>query len=94
MFSGILSETFSDLNYTSKFKFDEEFFAGVSQSLKNSVFSKGGFIPVSIRELIKAFKRLKINSSPGDDDIQNIPEKSTIRICTKNALALNQLSVL
>ena len=30
LFSGILSETFSDLNHTSKSKFDEDFFAEVS----------------------------------------------------------------
>ena len=43
-----------------------------SHSLKITDFSKGGFIPVSTRELIKAIKKLKINSSPGDDGIQNI----------------------
>ena len=72
LFSGILSETFSDLNHASKSKFDGIFFAQVSHSLKHADFSKGGFIPVSTRELIKAIKKFKINSSPGYDGIQNI----------------------
>ena len=68
-FASILSETFSDT--CSDAEFDDKFKSEVLQRVKNHFFIHD-FVPFSVSDIYKVIKKLKINSSPGFDQIHNL----------------------
>ena len=69
LFSEILSETFSTRTEAG---FDEIFYSEVEASVKSKDFASGNFDSFTSKELAKVVNKLKINSSPGGDNIHNL----------------------
>ena len=70
LFSSILKNTFSENDEESDF--DSKHKSDVTDSVDNLDFSNSNFLPFNTIEIVKAIKKLKLNSAPGVDGIQNI----------------------
>ena len=70
LFSSILKNTFSENDEESDF--DNKHKTEVNDSVDKLDFSNSNFIPYNTIEIVKAIKKLKLNSAPGVDGIQNI----------------------
>ena len=70
LFASILSETFTD-NCTSS-DFDSQIHFYVEDFVEKFDYSDSEFSRVSLEELSGVIKKLKVGSSPGEDNIQNL----------------------
>ena len=84
LFSSIFNETFSDQVATNVF--DDNNFKEVNNLVQKFNFSETNIEFFSSSELIKVLNRLKINSSPGCDGIENIFLKRLPFEYSKNVL--------
>jgi len=70
IFSELLSATFNEQG--SESEFDAQYKKMVNDSIKRHSFKSDDFIPFTSGEIYKKIYKLKVNSSPGEDDIQNL----------------------
>ncbi len=83
VFKSILGETFSDIG--SDGEFDQNFKVSVTKTVDNHRFQKD-FVQFPPHVIQKALRKLKINSSPGADQIHNLLLKKLSLEYTKKVL--------
>jgi endonuclease/exonuclease/phosphatase family metal-dependent hydrolase len=70
IFSKLLSTTFNDEGNDNEF--DSSFKEEVNMKIRNYTFENSDFVPFTSGEIYSRIYKIKVNTSPGEDEIQNV----------------------